>query len=884
LGGQVVSVIPLVCVVAGKAMEPPDPDLDLQLAEYDELARQMEQEFPEDSVLRRRLRFEDSPRTEDSNLASTGSRKRPILGDGGSQQRPTQGQIGSEPSVTDSKRARRTEPAAAAAAFLDSIPSEGAFISVTSFEGRRRYIRLLDDESVGIREASFSAYSSDYGPSIARLEAELAREAREALIVENFMAPGEESTAIGETSGPSKLWADKYCARSFTELLTEERLNRQVLRWLRSWHTRPTAHAQARTAAAAAAAEADAQESGARVLLLVGPPGAGKTTLAHVAARQAGFRPVEVNASDDRSASAFMRRVIPLLENEAVDPAARPACLIVDEIDGSLGSEGEGAVDALLRIINYEPAARRADESAKGAHGETPAQGEAESKKRARPRQQGDEVGPSRRLARPIICICNDAYVPALRRLREIALVLHVEKPESARLVARLRDICRQEGVQLESRVLLTLVEIAENDLRTCLNTLQFIYVRQLHHQQQQQTEAQILQTHLKALAGGQLGQKDVQLGLFQIWRSVFQLRPKQHGQQQALLASMLQKNDRQLAQLLAQQHQSEDYLQPRGFLDTLFDLLISHGELERVLEGCHFNFLCAHRLHDPILERLQICYGWLVFADLLRSRQHIDHQLSQFLAAAVLAFHKICASPELPQLQYPRLEQELRLRQSEVQAICAHLISRSTHTRLSTAQIIMELAWPLSLIISSPMLRSVAVSALSQSEHSLLAHIVNIMADYNLKFIYHDSAWYLQPPLAKIASFASIPESRASSSSSSGLLPNSSLTDIHKEIIAHELELRQFIQQKNIVSSSSSLNPSSPYQVAPIRSISTSTQYSSLITQQTRNFFGQVSNTYSSDSLSLNLSPAVKAQIMFKFHEGYTNAVRRSAYVKDFV
>ena len=38
--------------------------------------------------------------------------------------------------------------------------------------------------------------------------------------------------------------------------------------------------------------------------LLYGPPGLGKTTLAHVVANHAGYNVVEINASDDREYSA----------------------------------------------------------------------------------------------------------------------------------------------------------------------------------------------------------------------------------------------------------------------------------------------------------------------------------------------------------------------------------------------------------------------------------------------------------------------------------------------------------------------------------------------------------------------------------------------------
>ncbi len=76
-----------------------------------------------------------------------------------------------------------------------------------------------------------------------------------------------------------------------------------------------------------------------KLLLLHGPPGTGKTTLAHVLARHAGYRSVEINASDDRSAAAFFRKVVPALEHEALD-TGKPSLVVVDEIDGALGTEG----------------------------------------------------------------------------------------------------------------------------------------------------------------------------------------------------------------------------------------------------------------------------------------------------------------------------------------------------------------------------------------------------------------------------------------------------------------------------------------------------------------------------------------------------------------
>ncbi len=66
--------------------------------------------------------------------------------------------------------------------------------------------------------------------------------------------------------------------------------------------------------------------------------GLGKTTLAHVVARHCGYRPVEINASDDRSAAALSQRVLDSAQMRTVTGDARPACIIIDEIDGAVGA------------------------------------------------------------------------------------------------------------------------------------------------------------------------------------------------------------------------------------------------------------------------------------------------------------------------------------------------------------------------------------------------------------------------------------------------------------------------------------------------------------------------------------------------------------------
>jgi chromosome transmission fidelity protein 18 len=128
--------------------------------------------------------------------------------------------------------------------------------------------------------------------------------------------------------------------------------------------------------------------------------------------------------SDDRSAEIFESKVLNAIEMQANWIGDnKPNCLIIDEIDGITDKEGKvtyykyiilsfkGAVDILVKIVN----------------GQT-------TKQKKKQTQQGEF-----KLVRPIICICNNQYVPVLRKLRSVATVYNFEKPRISRLLDRLK-------------------------------------------------------------------------------------------------------------------------------------------------------------------------------------------------------------------------------------------------------------------------------------------------------------------------------------------------------------------------------------------------------------------------------------------------------------
>ncbi|KFD50154.1 hypothetical protein M513_08993 [Trichuris suis] len=433
-----------------------------------------------------------------------------------------------------------------------------------------------------------------------------------------------------------------------------------------------------------------------KVALLSGPPGIGKTTLAHMVARHCGYHVHEINASDDRTLESFSRLLSGALQmKRTLDASPKPHCVIVDEIDG-----------APTPSVNYLVAL---------------AKGGATNRKSR-----------SMLLRRPIICICNDLYAPALRDLRRIALVLHVPPLETQRLAERLLQICDSEELNVEISVLRSLCQKADNDIRSCINTLQLLVC----------SGYTIRHSDVEKLT---FGSKDSKKSLFDVWTEVFQL-PR-----------------------LKRLHECAGPMSENRYLDTRCEKVLTAvarcEQEDRLFDGLFENYPLI-QFKDRHLRAIRAGLCWVVFMDRL-NRLVGENQLFELLAYrryVAVAFHVLFASNNFTKLNYPQRQKDvMRL----VKKCFPSLQSASTSADLSMeiralvdrSDLVIDVL-PFLLLIVQPEITSNNPQLYTPHELSAFRNAARIMAEYNITYRQQKSAngileAVMEPPLEDVALFA---------------------------------------------------------------------------------------------------------------------------------
>ncbi|GAB0493998.1 hypothetical protein MMPV_005287 [Pyropia vietnamensis] len=272
-------------------------------------------------------------------------------------------------------------------------------------------------------------------------------------------------------AGSVELWVDKYRPKTMKDLVANPKLAKDLEAWLSGWSSARAAERLARAARGSGPAKRGAPkppENAARAALLAGPPGIGKTSMAHVVARACGYEPHEMNASDTRNKAAIAGTVADIVLSSSIssffpfkpkagDTAAAAAAaapggrgrkgkaravpppptnlypngqlLIMDEVDGMSGGD-RGGMQELIKVI------------------------------------AATQV--------PIICICNDDQAQKVRTLANHCYKLKFRRPMVAQARTRLMEIAMREGYRhIDPQTAEKLAESCHGDIRAMINLLQ---------------------------------------------------------------------------------------------------------------------------------------------------------------------------------------------------------------------------------------------------------------------------------------------------------------------------------------------------------------------------------------------------------------------------
>ncbi|MCH9658195.1 AAA family ATPase [archaeon] len=198
------------------------------------------------------------------------------------------------------------------------------------------------------------------------------------------------------------MWSEKYRPQIISDMVGNEEAREAIVEWFVKW------------------------KKGTKPLLLVGPPGIGKTTISYLMSKRFGYDMIGLNASDVRSKSRINEILIPVLGNVSV---LGTPMIFVDEVDGIHGRGDYGGASALVDILK-EPAV-------------------------------------------PIVLAANADTSDKMKSIKKVVKIIHFKKIPPRLLRVYLENILKKQGVQLSPGSLIKVIDKSKGDIRSMINFAQ---------------------------------------------------------------------------------------------------------------------------------------------------------------------------------------------------------------------------------------------------------------------------------------------------------------------------------------------------------------------------------------------------------------------------
>lgn len=231
--------------------------------------------------------------------------------------------------------------------------------------------------------------------------------------------------------------AEKYRPQRLQDFVGNPEAVKEVIRWLRDWRNEPK-----------------------KALLLYGPPGAGKSILVELLAKEMGYALVYSSASDVRSAKSLKEQFGAALSQGTLFFKGR--LVVFDEVDG-LSAADTGAVKEIAELI----------EATKN----------------------------------PMILVANDPWDQKLRGVRELCQMVQMRKIHASTIGRILSSIATAEKVTADDKVVGAVARRTDGDMKAAINDFEVLA----------KNRTSIVAADLEVLAS-----RDIERSIFEALRIIF--------------------------------------------------------------------------------------------------------------------------------------------------------------------------------------------------------------------------------------------------------------------------------------------------------------------------------------------------------------------------